>query len=225
MHINPLFKLTSLSALIIPSLVSAQEVASSHLPSVEVRAKSIASTSRINSKKLDETTHLSTKEVLFNEPAVSFGGGNGSSQWVMIRGMGQDQIDVKVDNAYSDSQMFHHNGRFILDPSLIKVIEVQKGTGSASAGIGATSGGIVAKTLDARDLLTDEKNVGFKINAGWNSNKGYSRGGAIFGRYKGFDALIAGNWIHQDDYKAGHGYIPASQVIKSIIAVWDSVVY
>ena len=89
---------------------------------------------------MEETTSTDLKDVLFNEPSISFGGGNGQSQWVTIRGMGQDQIDYKVDDTYTDNQIFRHNGRFMLDPALVKVVAVQKGTGSASAGIGATSG-------------------------------------------------------------------------------------
>lgn len=64
--------------------------------------------------------------MLFNEPAISFGGGTGQSQWVNIRGMGQDQIDFKVDDTYSDTQIFHHNSRFQFDPELVKVVAVQK---------------------------------------------------------------------------------------------------
>ena len=63
----------------------------------------------------------------------------------------------------------------MLDPALVKVVAVQKGTGSASAGIGATSGAIVAETVEAKDLLREGQNVGFKVNAGISSNKGYSR--------------------------------------------------
>ena len=128
------------------------------LPSVTVKGSDL-STHRIRTQKLDETTATDMKDVLFNEPSVSFGGGNGTSQWMTIRGMGQDQIDVKVDNTYSDTQLFHHNGRFLFDPALVKVIAVQKGTGSASAGIGATSGAIVAETVDAKDLLRGKISV------------------------------------------------------------------
>ena len=75
--------------------------------------------------------------------------------------MGQDQIDFKVDDTYSDTQIFHHNSRFQFDPELVKVVAVQKGTGQASAGIGATSGAIVAETVEARDLLRDGQQAGF----------------------------------------------------------------
>ena len=131
--------------------------------------KAASSTEKVNFKALEESTANEMKEVLSAEPSINFGGGNGTSQWVTIRGMGQDQIDIKVDNTYSDTQMFHHNGRFLLDPALIKDIEVQKGTGSASAGIGATSGAIVARTASAKDLLRPGQTLGFKVNGGFSS--------------------------------------------------------
>ena len=175
------------------------------LPSVTVKGSDL-STHRIRTQKLDETTATDMKDVLFNEPSVSFGGGNGTSQWMTIRGMGQDQIDVKVDNTYSDTQLFHHNGRFLFDPALVKVIGVQKGTGSASAGIGATSGAIVAETVDAKDLLREGQNIGFKLNAGVSSNKGHNQGFSVYGQAGGFDALFAANWTNKRDYKPGKGY-------------------
>lgn len=165
-------------------------------------------TNIINLKEKDERTETDLRGLLNEEPAINFGGGNGTSQWWTIRGVGQDQIDVKVDNAYSDTQIFHHQGRFVLDPSLVKIVSVQKGAGSASAGIGATSGAIVAKTLEAKELLQNStnENFGFKVNAGYSSNRGHNYGASIFGKSGQVDALLTGHWTNNDDYKGGSGY-------------------
>lgn len=202
---TPLFKLTALNIALFSGFAYAADPAT-EVKEVEVKGERVSSTHRLTLKDLDETTATDMKEVLFNEPSVSFGGGNATSQWVTIRGMGQDQIDFKVDDTYSDTQLFHHNGRFLFDPELVKVVAVQKGTGSASAGIGATSGAIVAQTVDAADLLREGQNAGFKIGAGISSNKGWNRGAAVYGRSNGFDALLAGNWITERNYKPGKGY-------------------
>ena len=206
---TPAFKLSLLTLALCAAHVQAADDTQT-LPTIHVKGERTTSTHRVSIKKLDESTSSDMKDVLFNEPSVSFGGGNATSQWTTIRGMGQDQIDVKVDNAYSDTQMFHHNGRFLLDPALVKVVAVQKGAGSASAGIGATSGAVVAKTVDAADLLRDGQDVGFKLNVGYNSNKGYSRGGSVYGKWNGLDALFAANWLREDDYKPGKGYHSAT---------------
>ena len=178
----------------------------SELQPVTVKGANL-STHRVTTQKIDESTDTDLKGLLFNEPSIGFGGGNGTSQWVNIRGLGQDQNDFKVDNAYADTSTFHHQSRFLLDPELVKVVAVQKGSGSASAGIGASSGAIVAETIDPSDLLRPDQNFGFKVNAGVSSNKGWNRSLSLYGRAAGFDALVAGNWITEENYKAGKGYV------------------
>ena len=164
-------------------------------------------TNVVTLQEKDESTATGLRELLKSEPSVDFGSGNGASQYISIRGMGQNSIDVKIDNAYSDSQILYHQGRHQLDPSLVKIVSVQKGAGSASAGIGATNGAIVAKTVDALDLLKDGQEIGFKVGAGYSSNDEHSYNAAAYGKAGNFDFLLAGNRVQQDDYKAGDGYV------------------
>ncbi|WP_150539267.1 TonB-dependent receptor domain-containing protein [Actinobacillus vicugnae] len=190
--------------------VYAQE-ASTQLDLIQVVESNTGAKSKTNVvtlKDIQKSNATDLKGLLKNEPSIGFGSGNGTSQWITLRGWGQDQIDIKIDNAYSDAQMFHHQGRFtLIDPTLIKRIDVQKGAGSASAGIGATSGSISVTTVDAKDLLKDGQDVGFKVNGTYSSNKGWSEGGSVFGRYGNVDALISGNWVTNQEYKAGNGYL------------------
>lgn len=121
--------------------------------------------------------------------------------------MGQNSVDIKVDNAYSDSQILYHQGRFIVDPALVKVVSVQKGAGSASAGIGATNGAIIAKTVDAQDLLKGlDKNWGVRLNSGFAGNNGVSYGASVFGKEGNFDGLFSYNRNDEKDYEAGKGF-------------------
>lgn len=177
---------------------------------IDVVAENAGAKSKTNVvtlKDLNKGTKEDLRGVLSAEPAINFGGGTGgTSQWITIRGMGQDQIDIKVDNTYSDAQIFHHQSRFMLDPALIKRIDVRKGAGSASAGIGATSGSIEATTVDAKDLLREDQGFGFKVNAGVSSNKGHSQGASVYGKAGAFDALLSGNWETDENYKGGKGY-------------------
>ena len=205
---SPIFKLTALAAIFLTGLAGAETVATQHLPTVEVKARAVSPTNRITLKQMDETTDTELKEVLKNEPSISFGGGAGQSSFMYIRGMGQNSIDVKLDNAYSDSQIHYHQSRHMLDPALVKIVAVQKGAGSASAGIGQTNGAIVAKTIDAADLLKNSSNPNFgaKINLGYNSNDGHNYGLALFGQSGAFDFLLAGNRVNDNEYKGGKGY-------------------
>lgn len=164
-------------------------------------------TNLVTLQEMDESTATDMRTLLSKEPSIDFGGGNGTSQFLTIRGMGQNSVDIKIDNAYSDSQILYHQGRFIIDPSLLKSISVQKGAGAASAGIGATNGAIITKTVDALDLLANSKrNYGVKLNTGYSSNDGYSYGATVFGKYENFDALISYNRVNDHDYKPGKGY-------------------
>lgn len=205
---SPLFRFSLLSMALAAGFAHAENETkeSVTLDTVTVKGANL-STHRVTTQKIAESTDTDLKGLLFNEPSIGFGGGNGTSQWVNIRGLGQDQIDFKVDDAYSDTSIFHHQSRFLLDPELVKVVAVQKGSGSASAGIGASSGAIVAETIDPSDLLRPNQNFGFKVNAGVSSNKGWNRGLSLYGRAAGFDALVAGNWITEENYKAGKGYV------------------
>ena len=164
-------------------------------------------TNVVTAKEKSESTETDLRGLLADEPAIAIGGGNGTSQYFYIRGMGQNSIDLKVDNAYTDSQILYHQGRFMLDPALVKIVSVQKGAGAASAGIGATNGAIVAKTIDAKDLLQDDKTYGVRVNAGYSSNKGHNYGVSAFGKTDNFDFVVAGNRVNESDYKGGKGYV------------------
>lgn len=173
-------------------------------------------TNVVTVEKQNQSTATDLRALLSDEPSINFGSGNGR-QWWTIRGMAQDQISMVVDGSSTDAQIFHHEGRFSLDPSLIKIVKVQKGTGSASAGIGINNGAVVAKTVDAQDLLKDGKNFGAKINAGYANNKEYSYGASAFARAGQFDFLVAGNWIEQSNYKAGKKEGSRHQVSNSAL--------
>ena len=191
-------------AMLVTTAVYADNLDVINVVSENTGAKS--KTNVITTESINRSTETELKGLLKDEPAINFGGGRGTSQWFTIRGMGQDQVDVKVDDAYTDAQFFHHQGRFMFDPALLKKVSVQKGTGSASAGIGATSGAIVAETVSAKDLLKDGQDIGFKVNAGVSSNKGWSKGATVYSRAKAMDVLLSGNWVNESDYKGGHNF-------------------
>lgn len=211
MKSSQFFPLSVLSLSLISGFTYAAEHTHEHakeLPTVKVKGDLNLAARRVTLAKQNETTDTQLKEVLKNEPSISIGGGNGTSQYIYVRGMGQNSIDVKVDNAYTDSQIHYHQGRHMLDPAMVKVLSVQKGAGSASAGIGQTNGAIIAKTLDADDLLKNSSNPNFgaRINAGFNSNKGHNLGLSVFGKHDAFDFLLSSNYVKDDNYRGGNGH-------------------
>ncbi|WP_455524425.1 TonB-dependent siderophore receptor FetA/FrpB [Neisseria lactamica] len=219
---TPLFRLSLLSLTLAAGFAHAAGNANVALDTITVKGDRQGSKIRTNIVTLqqkDESTATDMRELLKEEPSIDFGGGNGTSQHMTLRGMGQNSVDIKVDNAYSDSQILYHQGRFIIDPALVKVVSVQKGAGSASAGIGATNGAIIAKTVDAQDLLKGlDKNWGVRLNSGFASNEGVSYGASVFGKEGNFDGLFSYSRNDEKDYKAGKGYTNqygANKVLKS----------
>lgn len=223
------FKQLPVATAVLGALLSMPALADTTAPQASVELDTIVvkgdrqgakvKTNVVTAREKDESVETDLRGLLKNEPAISIGSGNGTSQYFYIRNMGQNSVDVKVDNGYSDSQFLYHQGRHMLDPSLVKIVSVQKGAGSASAGIGQTNGAVIAKTLDAADLLKNSSNPNFgvKLNAGFNSNDGHNYGAAVFGKAgETFDYLVSANRVNEDDYKAGkdfvHPYTNSSRV-------------
>lgn len=203
--VSAAFTTTAFAAVSQPKVVLAGDTVVSDRQGAKIK------TNVVTLREKDESTATDLRSLLQDEPAIGFGGGNGTSQFVSIRGMGHNAIDLKIDNAYQDGQLHYHQGRFMLDPQMVKVVSVQKGAGFASAGIGATNGAIVTKTLDADELLRNsDKDYGFKVGAGLSTNKGHSYHGSAFGKAQtGFgqvDALVSYNQVNDGDYKGGKGY-------------------
>ena len=209
---SPLFRFSLLSMALAAGFAHAENEAkeSVTLDTVTVkgdRQGSKVKTNIVTLRQKDESTSTDLRELLKEEPTIDFGGGNGTSQHMTLRGMGQNSVDIKVDNAYSDSQILYHQGRFIIDPALVKIVSVQKGAGSASAGIGATNGAIITKTVDAEDLLKGlDKNWGVRLSSGYASNDGVNYGASVFGKAGNFDGLFSYNRNDEKDYEAGKGY-------------------
>ena len=209
---SPLFRFSLLSMALAAGFAHAENEAKESVTLDTVTVKGDRQGSKIKTnivtlRQKDESTSTDLRELLKEEPAIDFGGGNGTSQHMTLRGMGQNSVDIKVDNAYSDSQILYHQGRFIIDPALVKIVSVQKGAGSASAGIGATNGAIITKTVDAEDLLKGlDKNWGVRLSSGYASNDGVNYGASVFGKAGNFDGLFSYSRNDEKDYEPGKGY-------------------
>ena len=95
------------------------------LDTVQVTASSAAGGVK-GRQTVDKNTVVDMKDVLSQQPGVHVSGGNGASQMFSIRGLGENHLTFTVDNAGQSSQVFHHQGRFMFDPALLKSIEVKK---------------------------------------------------------------------------------------------------
>ncbi|HMA15360.1 MAG TPA: TonB-dependent receptor plug domain-containing protein, partial [Kiloniellaceae bacterium] len=109
----------------------------------------------------------SPDDILRFVPGVEFSGGpRRTGEAPSIRGFTGPDVVVLFDGARQNFQSAH-DGRFFIDPSVVKQVEVLRGPSSSLYGSGGTGGIIEFRTIDAGDLLAPGETVGGKISTGY----------------------------------------------------------
>lgn len=201
---NPIFRFSLLSLALFAGFAHAETAPNAELGTVNVQG-SVSSRIRSDWQSASERSTMNMKDLVSDQVGIAVGGGSVSGQWLSVRGVGQNRVDFVVDGTETDSQLWHHQSRFMFDPAMVKVISADKGAGSASAGIGRTNGTVRAETVDAKDLLLEGQTVGARAGLNLNSNKGIGGNLAVYTAQNGFDALLMGSWQNDRDYKDGSG--------------------
>ena len=112
---------------------------------------------------------------------------NSGAITVNIRGLqNENRVPVIIDGAFRSTPSWQgyagSSTRTYLDPDLISNVEIQKGVSFGADGVGATGGVVRMKTIGFEDIITEDKDWGFKITGGTMSNTSkkpslYTRGG------------------------------------------------
>ncbi len=106
-------------------------------------------------------------DILKFVPNVEFTGGpRRTGETPSIRGFSGPDVIVILDGARQNFGSAH-DGRFFVDPSLLKRVEVLRGPASSLYGSGGTGGVIEFRTIDAADFLTPDETVGATISGGY----------------------------------------------------------
>lgn len=144
------------------------------------------------------------KEMFFKESSIDVGGGGKMAQKLYIRGMEDRLLRVKIDGSAQNGNAFHHQGNLVIDPFMIKKIEIIKGSANASAGPGAIAGSVDIITKDALDFLERNQNFGVFFGSSFFSNFGVKENLAIYGSdHKNFDILAAYDFVDIFYYRDG----------------------
>lgn len=115
---------------------------------------------------IEQAIPTNPRDVFFSVPGVEFGGGaRRTGQTPSIRGFSGPDIVVTVDGARQDF-VTAHDGRFFIDPSLLRRVDVVRGPTSALYGSGGLGGTIAFETIDPSDLLAPGARFGFRTTAG-----------------------------------------------------------
>ena len=108
-------------------------------------------------------------DVLHAVPNLEFTGGpRRTGESPSLRGFDGADIVILLDGARQNFGSAH-DGRFFLDPSLLREVEVLRGPASSLYGSGGTGGVIEFRTVDARDLLAADESAGVTFAVGHQS--------------------------------------------------------
>lgn len=186
----------SLALCLSSSLALANDV---RLDEVEVTSNSLMG--GVDENKIAVRNASLLKDVLRDIPGVYVGGTNGANQKIYMRGISDRGLNITIDGARQTGNTFHHNADLLIDPDIIKAVDVDVGGLSVVNSTGSLGGSVAFKTVDAKDLLEDGQSVGAKLKTGYASNnKQFSKGGLIYANAAGFDGLFG--FKHQS-YKRG----------------------
>ncbi|WP_241525496.1 TonB-dependent receptor plug domain-containing protein [Pseudophaeobacter leonis] len=164
---------TALSAPIFATPTLAQDSEIILLDEIRIEAEdaqALLGNDTITEEEIEARNPSTTKDVFVGESAVTAGGGAAIAQKIFVNGIEESLLSVTIDGARQNKSAFHHTGNVLLDPELLKSVEISKGLAPADAGPGALAGSIAYETKDAADLLEEGDNFGGRFMLGTSDN-------------------------------------------------------
>lgn len=154
-----------------------------------------------------ETKTASTaNDILRKVPGIAITGTSRTNgQDINMRGFDRRGILTLVDGVRQGTDTGHINGTF-LDPALIKQVEIIRGPSALLYGSGAMGGVIAWETVDAKDLLDEGKNSGFRVfSQAATGDHSFGFGGSAFGKSDDLDGVFSFVTKEVGDIRQGNG--------------------
>ncbi|SIQ48311.1 hemoglobin/transferrin/lactoferrin receptor protein [Rhizobium sp. RU35A] len=169
------------------------------------RTATSVSSVNIGAEQLEARNPDSIADVFRDEAGVSVGSSIPTSQKVYVNGLEETTLAVTIDGSRQNNRVFHHNATNLIDPSLLKAVDVDAGIAPADAGPGALAGSIAYETKDVKDLLSED-GFGGMVSETYNSNsRTFTTGLGGWGMQDGFEFLGFLNYGKGSNYEAGNG--------------------
>lgn len=164
----------------------------------------------------------SLKNLLQNVNGLEFeGSARRNGQNIVLRGYGTDGIVVLFDGVRQKFESAH-DGKFFIDPSLLKTVEVVKGPSSALYGNGGLGGVVSLTTKDASDLLKEGQTAGAMVSGGYQSvNQEWMSAISGYAKTDNVDVVVSTLTRNSDDVKLGDGSKLLSQdnVLSGLVKI------
>ncbi|MBU2941093.1 TonB-dependent receptor [Shimia thalassica] len=169
-------------------------------------AQKVLGNVEITDEEIAQRNPTSVQELFIGETSVTASGGAAIAQKVYVNGIEESLLNVTIDGARQNKTAFHHAGNVLIDPSMLKAVEVTSGLAPADAGPGGLGGSLAYTTKDARDLLEPGDTFGGSVSiAGGSNGYGIRSNLTLFGLQGGFEYVLSGTKHDGDDYKDGDG--------------------
>ena len=154
-----------------------------------------ASASVVDADTIEQDRPDNLADILESIPGVDISGDAAHAQQPALRGLPESQTIIKVDGARENyvQKAGDAQSTILVDPDLLKEVEVVRGPASVMHGAGGIGGVISLTTKDAADLLKPGRNVGAMVKGGVSTAGDETHGtAAAFGRYGNLDILATG---------------------------------
>ncbi len=174
----------------------------------------------IDTAEPENQTASSAADLLRTVPGITLDGtGRTNGQDVNMRGYDRRGVLILVDGVRQGTDTGHLNSTF-LDPALIKRIEVVRGPSALLYGSGALGGVISYDTVDAKDLLRDGQNSGYRVfGTGATGDHSIGMGASAFGRTDTLDGIVSWSSRDRGDLRQGDGSTaPNDESINNMLA-------
>ena len=151
---------------------------------------------------IKQADHMS--DLLRDIPGVDVGGTHSLNQRINMRGLGETDIDIRLDGASQHANMFHHIGNLTLNPDILKSADIQVGNNSVTQN--GLAGSVSFETKDAQDLLKDGEQFGVRLNAGYATNASEQGSVTAYGMLtETIDAVLYSNYVSNHNTTDGEG--------------------
>lgn len=169
-------------------------------------AQDLLGNTEIDEDDIEDRNPSTIKDVFQGESSITASGGAAIGEKVFVNGIEESLLSVTIDGARQNKSAFHHSGNVLLDPALLKSVEVSEGIAPADAGPGALAGSIAYTTKDARDFLEPGDLYGGFVSAEVGTNGQDFRGSlALAGQLGNFEYLLSTTRQIGDAYEDGDG--------------------
>jgi hemoglobin/transferrin/lactoferrin receptor protein len=162
----------------------------------------------VRASRIDVEQAVSLQDLFKQTPEVSIGGGGlPVAQKLYVRGIGERMLAVTIDGAAQPESAYHHTGQVMVEPELLKRVEVEAGTGAATAGPGALAGALRFTTKSAADLLRPNERIGAIVKGSYfGASDGKKLGVSVFGRLNdNLGILVSQTRFDSNNYEDGRG--------------------